>query len=149
MLRTLIIEDEEIAAKRLQKLVAELLPEAEMLPTQASIAGTVKWLQENKAPDLIFADIQLSDGPSFDIFRQVELNAPVIFTTAFDSYAIHAFKLNSVHYLLKPVKKDELRQAIDKFRRIYVTEKNTDMLSPNLEQLIQSLKPLRNTKNVL
>lgn len=140
MLRTLIIEDEEIAAKRLQKLVAELLPEAEMLPIQASIAGTVKWLQENEVPDLIFADIQLSDGPCFDIFKQVELDAPVIFTTAFDSYAIHAFKLNSVHYLLKPVKKDELRHAIDKFRRIYLTEKNSDKISPNLEQLLQSLK---------
>lgn len=140
MVRTLIIEDEEIAAKRLQKLVTELLPEAEMLPVQASIAAAVQWFQQNKAPDLIFADIQLADGPSFDIFKQVEINAPVIFATAFDAYAIHAFKLNSVDYLLKPVKKDELRQAIEKFKRIYVTEKNVDSLPRSLEQLLQSLK---------
>lgn len=140
MVRTLIIEDEEIAAKRLQKLVTELLPEAEMLPVQSSIAGTVLWFQQNKAPDLIFADIQLADGPSFDIFRQIEINTPVIFTTAFDAYAIHAFKLNSVDYLLKPVKKDEIRQAIEKFKRIFLTEKNIDVHQPNLEQLLQSLK---------
>ncbi len=140
MIRTLIIEDEDIAAKRLQKLVLELLPEADILPVQDSINSTIKWLQHNTMPQLIFADIQLADGPSFDIFKAVEINAPVIFTTAYDAYAIEAFKLYAIDYILKPVKKDELRTAIEKYKKHFLHEAANDSPAQNLAQLMKNLQ---------
>lgn len=140
MIRTLIIEDEDIAAKRLQKMVLELLPEADMLPVQDSVKSAVQWLQNNTIPQLIFADIQLADGPSFDIFKAIDINAPVIFTTAYDAYAIDAFKLYAIDYILKPVKKDELRQSIEKYKKYFMQEKGLDLPVQNLVQLIQNLK---------
>lgn len=115
MLKILIIEDEEPAARRLIKLIKEVHPETELLATLDSIQAAISWFAENQSPDLIFSDIQLSDGISFEIFRTIPMNCPVIFTTAFDQYAIDAFKLNSIDYLLKPVKKEELKYSLDKF----------------------------------
>lgn len=137
MIKVLIFEDEEAAAKRLQKLVAEILPEAEFLSTIASVKQGVDWLSANKQPDLIFADIQLSDGTSFDIFKQVEVKSLVIFATAYDAHALNAFKLNSVDYLLKPIKKNELTAAIEKFKAIHLSGKNEDN---NLQHLLQALQ---------
>jgi two-component system, LytTR family, response regulator LytT len=117
MLKILIIEDEEPAAKRLWKLIKELEAGAELLDTLHSVEGAVLWLQQNPAPDLIFSDIQLSDGISFNIFRNNPVPSPVIFITAYDQYAIEAFKVNSIDYLLKPVKKAELETAITKFKK--------------------------------
>ncbi len=116
MLRVLIIEDEEPAANRLQKMIREAEPEAEILASIPSVSSAINWFGNNVAPDLIFSDIQLADGTSFDIFQEVNIKCPVIFVTAYDQYAIEAFKLNSVDYLLKPLKKDELLAAISKFR---------------------------------
>jgi two-component system LytT family response regulator len=115
MKSVLIIEDEEAAFKRLDKMVSALLPDANILPALVSIKSSVEWLQQNPSPDLIFMDIHLADGQSFEIFNQVEVTAPIIFTTAYDQYALEAFKVNSVDYLLKPIKKEELKRAIDKF----------------------------------
>lgn len=116
MPRILIIEDEEPAAKRLLKMIGEIEPGTEFLDTIPSVSAAIKWFSENNAPDLIFSDIQLADGTSFDIFREVSIQCPVIFVTAYDQYAIDAFKVNSVDYLLKPLKKDELLAAINKFK---------------------------------
>ncbi len=115
-MNVLIIEDERQAASRMQKLLTALMPEAKLLGPLDSIAATVKWLLTNEEPALIFSDIQLADGQSFEIFHQVNISAPIIFTTAYDQYAIKAFKLNSVDYLLKPIDPEELEEAINKFR---------------------------------
>jgi two-component system, LytTR family, response regulator len=112
----LLIEDEPLIAKQLLKLVRQLEPEATVDGPLGSVQAVVEYLQAHR-PALIIADIQLSDGVSFEAFRQVNLNVPVIFTTAYDEYAIQAFKLNSIDYLLKPVDSEELRAALAKYHR--------------------------------
>ncbi len=136
-MKTLIIEDEQPAAKRLAKLLAEHCPECQILDMIDSVEGAVKWLCNFAAPDLIFMDIQLADGLSFDIFRQTSLTAPVIFTTAFDHYTLQAFKVNSVDYLLKPVDPAELVSAIEKFRRIHRQPESYDR--SGLEKMLKSM----------
>lgn len=117
MLKLLLIEDEPLAAKRLARMIHELMPQAEILDILDTVKASVNWLNLHKA-DLIFLDIHLADGNSFAIFEQTTVETPIIFTTAYDEYAIRAFKLNSVDYLLKPVEKEELTQALSKFQRI-------------------------------
>ena len=134
-MRILVIEDEEPAAKRLQKMIREILPEAEITGTIVSVSSGIKWCRENEQPDIVFSDIQLADGLSFEIFQSVNLSCPVVFTTAYDQYAIEAFKVNSIDYLLKPIKKDELERAISKFNKL-----NHPTTSPPLDihKLLQS-----------
>ncbi|HLN53559.1 MAG TPA: LytTR family DNA-binding domain-containing protein [Lentimicrobium sp.] len=115
MINVLIVEDEKIAAERLEKLIRETAPDMNIVARLTSVKESVKWLLENR-PDLIFLDIQLSDGLSFSIFDTVTITKPIIFTTAYDQYAIKAFKLNSISYLLKPVRKEDLAEALTKFR---------------------------------
>ncbi|MEQ1554891.1 MAG: LytTR family DNA-binding domain-containing protein [Ferruginibacter sp.] len=122
-MKVLIIEDEEPAAKRLQKMIVEIAPNAEILDTIVSVTSAIRWFNENKMPDLILSDIQLSDGISFDIFKSIEVTCPVIFTTAFDQYAIDAFKINTIDYLLKPIKKEALQEALVKHNKL--STKNT------------------------
>jgi DNA-binding LytR/AlgR family response regulator len=117
-MKILLIEDEDPAAKRLQKMLLEIEPDAEVSDNIVSVSSAIKWLGANPLPDLIISDIQLSDGISFEIFKAVEILCPVIFTTAYDQYAIEAFTVNSIDYLLKPIKKDELANAIAKFKKI-------------------------------
>ena len=118
-MKVLIIEDEEMASKRLQKMILDIRPETEILAKLDSVSASIKWIEENKnnPPDLAFLDIQLSDGISFEIFDSTEFPCKVIFTTAFDEYALHAFKVHAIDYLLKPIKKDELEAAIAKFEK--------------------------------
>ena len=118
-MKVLIVEDEALIAKTLQRLLKEIAPDAEVLAVTDTVRGTVKWLKANGAPDLIFMDIQLGDGVSFDIFSQVSIDRPIIFTTAYNEYAIRAFKYNGIDYLLKPIDKTELQAAIDKFYKMY------------------------------
>ena len=115
-MRILIIEDEPHAVQRLQNMLKELIPEAQILGNLDSVKTSVQWLGRNSPPDLILMDIQLADGVSFQIFDQTEVKSPVIFTTAYDEYALRAFKVNSLDYLLKPVDKGDLEGALDKFR---------------------------------
>jgi len=122
-MNVLIIEDEEPAAKRLENLLAKIDVEIKILGTIVSVRSAVQWLKKHPAPELAFMDIQLADGSSFEIFRQVEINFPVIFITAFDSFAIEAFKVNSVDYLLKPVKESELSGAILKYKKLFADKK--------------------------
>ncbi|WP_297335041.1 LytTR family DNA-binding domain-containing protein [Algoriphagus sp.] len=112
--KILILEDEPLVADGLKKHVLDLIPSAEMLPVLSSVKKAIHWFEQSQIPDLIFADIQLSDGISFDIFRRFEPPCPVIFTTAFDHYAIRAFEVNSVDFLLKPIEKSELKSALEK-----------------------------------
>lgn len=117
-LGVLIIEDEPLVAKNLVNLVKIIEPDATILEVLDSVKSSVKWFSENTEPDIILSDIQLSDGVSFDIFQEISVNCPIIFTTAFDEYAIRAFKLNSIDYLLKPIDNQELRKAFEKFKRL-------------------------------
>lgn len=114
-MKVLIIEDEAPAARRLAQLVKECRPGTEIVAQLDSVETAVEWLNNNPAPDLAFMDIQLADGLSFDIFKATAVKCPVIFTTAYDEYAIKAFKVNSIDYLLKPIDKQELASAFDKF----------------------------------
>jgi DNA-binding LytR/AlgR family response regulator len=117
MMNILIVEDEALAADRLEKILKEITPEITVLAKLGSIKESVKWLMLNSA-DLIFLDIQLSDGLSFSIFDQVSVQTPVIFTTAYDQYAIKAFQLNSVSYLLKPIRKNDLAESLQKYKSL-------------------------------
>ncbi len=115
-MKVLLIEDEPLAAQRLKKMVLDLRPNYEVLAILDSVQSVVNWFKESTIqPDLLLMDIQLSDGSSFEIFNELELTIPVIFTTAFDDYAIRAFKVNSIDYILKPIKLEELLRALVKF----------------------------------
>lgn len=114
-MRVVLIEDEPLAAQALAALLMRLRPATRLLATLGSVEEAVDWLRAQPAPDLLFCDIHLSDGNSFDIFRQVAVSAPVIFTTAYDAYAIQAFQVNSVDYLLKPLQAAEVERALLKF----------------------------------
>ena len=113
----LLLEDEYPAAERLQRLLLQAAPEAQVLAVRDTVAGALAWLAANPAPDLILSDIQLADGLSLEIWEQAVVPSPVIFTTAFDAYAIRAFQAHSVAYLLKPVKLAELQAALAKLRQ--------------------------------
>lgn len=113
MIKVIIIEDEKPSARRLQRMLSAINIEAEAM--LHSVSESVEWFKSNQHPDLILLDIQLSDGLSFEIFEQVEVKSAIIFTTAYDEYALKAFKLNSIDYLLKPIDDEELEIAIDKF----------------------------------
>lgn len=139
-MKILIIEDEELAVKKLQKTLASTAANAEIVGTTDSIKTSVEWLQQNPAPDLILMDIELADGQSFEIFNLTEVKSPVIFTTSYDEYALKAFKVNSVDYLLKPVQKEELQAALTKFTKLRTdnrTDINIDSLVKELQQKLQ------------
>lgn len=114
-MKVLIIEDEELAAKKLIKMLGEIDGSIEIIEVLNSVKKSSQWFERNELPDLIFSDIQLGDGLSFDIYENLELNCPIIFTTAFDQYAIKAFEVNSIDYLLKPVQKDKIKASLDKY----------------------------------
>lgn len=114
----LIVEDEELAVKKLRKTLLSIDQNLQVAGCADSISSTVEWLQSNPQPDLILMDIELADGQSFEIFNLIDVKSPVIFTTSYDEYALKAFKVNSVDYLLKPIQKDELEAAISKFRNM-------------------------------
>lgn len=114
----LILEDETLAAEKIEKALLELEPGARIVGCHKSVASAVDWLSNNDHPDLIISDIRLLDGLSFGIFEQVKVDKPVIFTTAYDQYAIRAFDVNSIDYLLKPVQNEKLKAALDKYKNI-------------------------------
>lgn len=116
-MRVLIVEDETAAYENLREMLRQYDPCIEIAGNTEGVNQTVKWLQNNEAPDLIFMDIHLSDGSAFSIFEMTEVQTPIVFTTAYDQYAIDAFRVNSVDYLLKPIKRERLQEALDKFKR--------------------------------
>ena len=116
-MKVLIIEDETAASENLIAMLLEIDPGIEVLKVLESVQQTVRWLNSNPAPDLIFMDIHLSDGSMFTLFQEMEITVPIVFTTAFDQYALDAFTVNSIDYLLKPIKTSELERALEKFKR--------------------------------
>lgn len=117
-MRVLIVEDETAAYENLVDILKEVSYDIEISGNTESVTQTIHWLQSNPAPDLIFMDIHLSDGSAFTIFDKIKLETPIIFTTAYDRYAIDAFKVNSVDYLLKPVKVEDVKHALDKYSKL-------------------------------
>ncbi|MEB2783494.1 LytR/AlgR family response regulator transcription factor [Algoriphagus persicinus] len=115
-MKILIIEDEKPAAKLLKTQIEHHFEGAQLFGNLDSISKSIAWFQQNSAPDLIFCDIQLADGISFEIFEKIKLSTPIIFTTAFDQYAIKAFQVNAIDYLLKPIDPEDLARAVDKFK---------------------------------
>ena len=118
MIKALIIEDESLAASRLEKLLTDIEPQIVVLDKLDSVESAITWFRTHGDPDLVMLDIQLADGLSFDIFKAVEVKSFIIFTTAYDEFAIKAFELNSVDYLLKPIQRDKLTNSIVKFRAL-------------------------------
>ncbi len=133
-MRAIIVEDEKHARDNLEKLLRELDPGIEIQEKLDSVRGAVAWLRGNQT-DLIFLDVHLADDLSFKIFDQVNVSAPVIFTTAYDQYALRAFKVNSIDYLLKPIDKEELAQSLEKYRSVQQPKRETDFL-----KLLQSFQ---------
>ncbi len=133
-MNVIIIEDEKPAARRLSRLLLEL--NVEVSTMLHSVEESIVWFQENDHPDLIFLDIQLSDGLSFEIFDVVEVKSPIIFTTAYDEYALQAFKLNSIDYLLKPIDDEELEIAVKKYRALKPNEQTIALDFEDIKKLL-------------
>ncbi|MDP5169651.1 MAG: LytTR family DNA-binding domain-containing protein, partial [Bacteroidia bacterium] len=130
----LIIEDEAAAAGKLLKLISQEFPQAQVMGPLDSIEDSIDWLENHDMPDLIYMDIQLADGHSFEIFKEIAVTCPVIFTTAFDEHALSAFKHNGIDYLLKPIKESDFEQAAEKYRRWIAEEKP---VVPAFQQLLK------------
>ncbi len=154
-MKVLIVEDEELAVKKIQKTLAAVDPEAEVAGVTDSILATVNWIEENPTPDLILMDIELSDGQSFEIFNRVTIKCPVIFTTSYDEYALKAFKVNSVDYLLKPIQKEDLAAALQKLDSLKDIYKQPEASKPEVSidslvrELQQKLQPKEYRKRFL
>ena len=135
MIKTLVIEDELLAAQRLERILTSLDFNIQNLAILSSVEEAVKWLKNELHPDLIFMDIQLGDGLSFDIFSQVRILCPVVFTTAYNEYSLRAFKVNSIDYLLKPMDESEVRNAVEK----YISLRNISQYQQNYQMFFESL----------
>ena len=138
-IKALIVEDEKPAAEHLVKLLHECDHELTVLHITDSVSQTIEWFRNNPLPDIMFLDIQLADGLSFKIFNHLKIECPVIFTTAFEEYAIRAFKINSIDYLLKPIGIEELNFAIGKFKGQTLQDHPDSLLSNKVELLVQML----------
>jgi len=149
MLRIVIIEDEPLAQNELKRLLQASEFEFNILDCLESIEEAVEWFQANEAPDLVFMDIQLADGLSFEIFTQTTIQSPVIFTTAFDEYALQAFKVNSIDYLLKPIEQTALNQAISKLMgwREKFSDQKPIISAKQLESLLELSQPHKEYKS--
>lgn len=134
-MRIVIIEDEDAAVRRLQKLLQQIDPKHEIVATLDSIAASVQWLLDNPTPDLLLMDIHLADGASLEIFKHVDIKSPLIFTTAYDQYAVEAFRVNAIDYLLKPIKLEDLTEAISRVHKqqaaatpVQIANQTTDLV---------------------
>jgi len=139
-----IIEDEKLNADRLKRLLKGLIPNISILVVLESVTDSVAWFEDNGSPDLVMMDVRLADGLSFDIFKKTSIKCPVIFTTAYDEYAVQAFKHNGMDYLLKPIEPDELEIAlakVEQFNKVHDTQ--------TIESLISSLRPKEYRKRFL
>ena len=136
-MNVLIIEDEPRAANQLQNMLKACDLDYQLLDIIDTVEDSVLWFQKHSAPDLVFMDIQLADGLSFEIFQKIDLEAPIIFTTAFDQYAIQAFKVNSVDYLLKPIQREDLEMALNKFKK---SQKSLTLEPSILKHLLNSIQ---------
>ena len=138
-MKALLIEDEKAAVRNLQALLLEVAPDVEILAVLDSIIETIDWFGTHAMPDLVFLDIHLADGSAFEIFSHVEIACPIIFTTAYDEYALRAFKVNSIDYLLKPIDGHDIRKALDKMDCLH-GESSSPGNEPDYSSLIRALK---------
>ena len=138
-MNVLIIEDEAIAARRIKKMITDFDGNNQIVGLVDSVETAVDWFENNPQPDLILCDIELADGQSFEIFNKTTVSSPVIFTTAYDEYAIKAFKVNSIDYLLKPVKEEELKHSIEKFKQLKNAFSVAEKPSIDIQALISEL----------
>jgi two-component system, LytTR family, response regulator len=138
-MKILVIEDETLAAERLINHIVEVEPSAEIASRLESVRSAIKWFSVNPNPDLIFMDVQLADGLCFEIFEKVKIEIPVIFTTAYNEYALKAFKVNSIDYLLKPIDRSELQLAIQKYKRLSQSGPGTDSYNPSLFKKVMEM----------
>ncbi len=138
-MNVVIIEDEHLIAQRITELLTRIDPGIEVLSIIDSVKRAIEWFSQHEKPDLVFMDIQLADGLSFDIFDRVKVEAPVIFITAYQEYAIRAFKVNSVDYLLKPIAEENLRAALNKYRRYFKHEDHIQEIGPDLIRSIREM----------
>lgn len=145
-MKILIVEDEELAAEKLTLMVQLVEKDAEIIGCTGSIKSTVAWLRHHERPDLILMDIELSDGQSFEIFNQVIVESTIIFTTSYDEYALKAFKVNSIDYLLKPVQKDDLKKAFEKYKKHHAVIADS---AAQIQHLIEQLAPKSYRKRFL
>jgi DNA-binding LytR/AlgR family response regulator len=136
-MKVVIIEDEHLAAAKLEKMIIQYDSEIEVEENLDSVDSAVEWLSSNESPDLLFLDIQLTDGTCFDILKQVTINCPVIFTTAYDQYALEAFNLQSIDYLIKPVSQEKLNKALDKMNQM---RKNLSWQNSDLERILRTVE---------
>ncbi len=141
-MKVLILEDERLASERLQNLLHEIEPGVVVAATLRTVAAAVDWLRTNEHPDLILSDIRLLDGLCFEIFSQVNVDKPVIFTTAYDQYAIKAFEVNSLDYLLKPVQREKLELSLNKFKKLRHSLNSSSIDYNELLRLIKSGEPV-------
>lgn len=148
-MKILIVEDEPHAAQRLQVLACELIPDANILASIDTVKKTVHWLRTNERPELIFMDIQLADGLSFQIFEQIQIVSPVIFITAYDEYALRAFKVNSIDYILKPVDREELNSALEKLKNLSGNKTRQDDILSNISQALELMRKRYKTRFVV
>jgi two-component system response regulator LytT len=143
-MKVIIIEDESKTAKELKQMLEEIDINIEIIAMLRSVSSAIDWLQNNPSPELIFSDIQLGDGLSFEIFKEIKVEAPVIFCTAFDEYAIRAFEANSIDYLLKPIEQEVLKLSLEKYLRfrdhLVRSVNHTDNLNRLLLQLDTSYR---------
>jgi len=139
MYKILIIEDEKPAAEWLRQLILKFDPQISVLAVIDSVSGAEEWFQQNTSPDLVFMDIQLADGLSFEIFERVKVPCPVIFTTAYEEYAVKAFKVNSIDYLLKPIAYSELEAAFQKFVNQVKKEEDTQPVTLELLKKVKEM----------
>jgi len=138
-MRAVIIEDEIIAAQNLKRLIHQINSDIQIVAILQSIEDSIKWFSSETMPDLVFLDIHLSDGSAFAIFEKVNISAPIIFTTAYDEYALRAFKVNSIDYLLKPIDHSELKHAIEKYTRVSASS-NTN-INTNTNTISNTINP--------
>ena len=136
-MKAVIVEDELIAAQNLQRVIGQVAADIQVIAVLQSVEESVEWFSLNPAPDLVFMDIHLADGSSFGIFEKVQITSPVIFTTAYDEYALKAFEVNSIDYLLKPINTKNFERAIAKFRHLASTNDNT---TDSIAKLLASYK---------
>ena len=140
-MKVIIIEDEQLASEKLNKMLCEIDPDIQVKAILETVAASANWLSNNPAPDLIFMDIQLDDGISFEIFDTVRINTPIIFTTAYNEYAIKAFKVNSVDYLLKPYTEKDLTEAINKYKKLHANQNiSLEKIDHLYQQLVKDYK---------
>lgn len=147
-MKILIVEDEELAQKKLVNTLQAVEPDANVVGITDGIQATVDWLAQHGQPDLILMDIELCDGQSFEIFQKVQVKTPVVFTTSYDEFALKAFKVNSVDYLLKPIQKDDLKNALKKYKELRAGEPAAN-IETLVSQLRQQLQPKEYRKRFL